>query len=488
MRFFLLACLLIAIPASAETLDPDAAAGRALFRHGIGAAGAVAATLGAGQVPVQATAMPCASCHGRDGRGRPEGAVVPPDITGPVLGAPAERPGLGRRRGYDRAAIIRAVTLGIDAEGRVLDLVMPRYRLSLEDAGHLVAYLQSLGMAAEPGVTPDRLVLGTILAREDAPEGAVLRAFIDRLDTAGGLFGRQVELVARPAVPSPAEAVRRLLAERPVFALVAPWIAHDERAIADFAEADGVPMIGAETLFPDAAGPAQRYLFFLDGGVPAEARILAQEAGRLGPAKLALLERADLPAGDAAAAMFARAGTPVLRRRLGEADEPEALARDLAEAGIGRILWLAPGLDGFAAAAAGAGYRPALLAPAEFGAFLLDHPMQPALLAFRSAPGDQTTEALQAYRELAAAYHLPAADQPAQLRALVAIRLAVDALERVGRDLTRERLVTALEAVRDFRSGLLPPISFGQSRRIGSTGVWLLRPGGAPEWVDLTRR
>jgi ABC-type branched-subunit amino acid transport system substrate-binding protein len=492
MRFLLLIGLLLASigAACAEPLDADRAAGRILFVEGVGAAGAVAAALGTGQVAVQATSVPCASCHGRDGRGRPEGAIVPPDITGPVLGAPADRPGPdgGKRRAYDQAALVRAVTLGIDVEGRPLDPIMPRYRLTLDDADHLVRYLETLGAGAEPGVTPDRLVLGTILPRADAPAGALLRAFVDRLDAAGGVFGRRVEIVVAPAAASPAEAARHLMATQPVFALVAPWIAHDERPVADYAQAEGVPMVGPETLRPDAAGPSQRYLFFLDGGVPAEAQALALAADRLGRTPVAIIDGADPVAGAAAAAAFARAGTPALRKGLSAADTPETLVRDLSQAGIGRILWLAPGLDVFAAAAVTSGYRPTLLVPAEFGAGTLGPGTLPAALALRAGPDDQTEEALAAYRELAAAYHLPDTDRPAQLHALVAIRLLIATLERAGRDVTREGLVTALEATGDFRSGLMPPLSYGQSRRIGSTGAWILLPGAAPEWLDPARR
>ena len=493
MRLLLLACLLLAStdPASAEPPDPAQAAGRTLFVAGTGTGGAIVATLGAGQVAVPASSVPCASCHGRDGRGRPEGAIVPPNITGPTLGAPVVRPGSGERRAYDPAAIVRAVTLGIDVEGRPLDPIMPRYRLTLDDAAHLVRYLNTLGTGTEPGMTPDRLTLGTILPRADAPVGMLLRAFADRLDAAGGLFGRRVEIVAAPAAASPAEAVRRLMAAQPVFALVAPWIAHDERAIADYADAEGVPMVGAETLLPDAAGPSQRYLFFLDGGVPAEAQALAFEADRLGRAPAAVIEGADPLAGSAAtvaAAVFERAGTPALRRVLGAADTPATLVQALSQAGIGRILWLAPALDGFATAAAAASYRPALLAPAEFGAGRLDGGPLPVVLAFRAGPADQAADALAAYRDLAAAYHLPDEDRPAQLRALVAIRLLVAALERAGRDVTRESLVTALETTSDFRSGLMPPLSYGPSRRIGSTGAWILQPGAAPDWLDPARR
>lgn len=492
MRLLLLACLLLIStdPASAEPPDPSQAAGRTLFVAGTGTGGAIVAKLGAAQVAVPASSVPCASCHGRDGRGRPEGAIIPPDITGPTLGIPADRPspGGGRRRAYDPAAIVRAVTLGIDVEGRPLDPIMPRYQLTLEDAAHLVSYLKVLGTMADPGVTPDRLTLGTILVRPDAPAGALLRAFIDRLNTAGGLFGRRIDLVAAPAAASPAEAARQLLAAQPVFALVAPWIAHDERAIADYADAEGLPMVGAETLLPAAAGPSRRYLFFLDGGVPAEAQALALDAARLGSAPVALIEGGDAAAGGAAAAVFDRAGTPALRRVPGPADTPAGLAGDLSRAGVGRILWLAPGLDGFAAAAAAMAYRPALLAPAEFGAGALAGGPLPVTLALRAGPDDQTAEALAAYRDLAMAYHLPDLDRPAQLRALVAIRLLVAALERAGRDVTRESLVSTLETIGDFRSGLMPALSFGPGRRIGSTGAWILSPGTAPAWLDPARK
>ena len=474
MRLLLACCLLLlSWPVLAETLDADQVAGKALFRTGAGAAGPVGAVVGAGQVEVPAASLPCASCHGRDGRGRPEGAVAPPDITAPILRAQT-----ANRRAYDDATIVAAVTLGRGVEGRPLDPVMPRYRLSLVDAGHLTSYLKTLGATPEPGLTQDRLVLGTILARPDAPAGKLLQAFFDRLDASGGLFGRKVELVIAPPADSPSAAVRRLLADRPVFALVAPWIAQDERGFADLAEAEDLPAIGAETLRPDAAGPAPHGLFFLDGGVPAEAQALAIAADRLGAAPAMIVVAPPF----AAPADRDWSGTPPQRRMLSAGDAPAALVRELSGAGIGRILWLAPGLDAFAAAADQAGYHPPLLAPAEFAG---SGPAKlPITLALRSGPADRSEAGLEAYRDLA----LTDEDRPAQLRALAAARLLVAALERAGHDVTREKLIAALEATGDFRTGLVPPLSYGASRRIGSTGAWILSPDGAATWIDPARR
>lgn len=478
MRLLLAACLLLlSQPALAQALDADQAAGKALFRMGVGAAGPVGAAVGTGQVEVPAASLPCASCHGRDGRGRPEGAVAPPDITAPVLRQPAVN-----RRAYDDAAIVAAVTLGRGAEGRPLDPVMPRYRLSLADAGHLTSYLKTLGAAPEPGLTPDRLVLGTILARPDAPAGRLLQVFFDRLNAAGGLFGRKVELVVAPPAESPSAALRRLVADQPVFALVAPWIAQDERGFADLAEAEDLPVIGAETLRPDAAGPAPHGLFFLDGGVPAEAQALAIAAARLGEGRAMIVTAPPF----AAPTDRDWAGTPPQRRMLGAGDAPAALVRELSGAGIGRILWLAPGLDAFSAAAVDAGYHPAMLVPAEFAP--TGPAKLPTTLALRNGPADRTEAGLEAYRDLARQAGLTDEDRPAQLRALAAARLLVAALERAGHDVTREKVIAALEATGDFRTGLVPPVSYGASRRIGSTGAWILSPDGAATWIDPARR
>jgi ABC-type branched-subunit amino acid transport system substrate-binding protein len=498
-RSILSVLLLFIVPpagagALANALQPDAVAGKAIFVRGTGASGAIKAAIGAGSVVVPATGAVCASCHGRDGSGRPEGGIAPPDIRWPKLDAAADRPGPGggARRAYDPPAIIRAVTQGVDVEGRPLDPVMPRYRLSLDDAADLVAYLKTLGTAPEPGVTAETLTLATILPPDGGPIEAVLRAYVDRLDTEGGLFGRQVRLIAAPGGAAPAETARQLGAAQPYFALVAASIAHDEAAMAAFAEAAGVPVIGAETLLPDAAGLSQRYLFFLDGGVAGEARVLARHAAGLGSAPAAVVAARDVlaqPAADAAVSVLERAGIPAPRRVLTPADSPAALVAEFSKAGLDRIIWLAPGIASFAAAADAAAYHPLLLAPAEFGADLLSAERAlPIGVAFRTAPPDRSPEGLAFYRDLAEAYHLKGENQAGQIRALVAIRLLVEALQRAGRDVTREQLVDTLANIRDFRTGLIPPISYGPSRRIGTTGAWIVQPGAAPEWLDPARR
>lgn len=77
----------------------------------------------------------CAACHGAGGRGLGgSGKDRAPEITWPHL----------QQEGYDQAKAARAVTDGLDDEGKPLDSGMPRYTLPPEDLSGLVDYLQTL--------------------------------------------------------------------------------------------------------------------------------------------------------------------------------------------------------------------------------------------------------------------------------------------------------------------------------------------------------
>ena len=180
--------------------SPDAAAavavGRAIYRRGEGRSRhPITAVLAPGEDPVPAAILPCAGCHGRTGRGRPEGGVVPADLTPEVLGAPrraaVDRPG---RPAYTAALLQRAITLGFDAAGRPLAPTMPRFQMSLDDLAALVAYLPRLGHEAEPGLGDDEVriaVVGSPAAQRAA------RAYFDAVARDGGVYRRRI--VVAPA-------------------------------------------------------------------------------------------------------------------------------------------------------------------------------------------------------------------------------------------------------------------------------------------------
>jgi mono/diheme cytochrome c family protein len=164
-------------------LTPAEKRGRAIYRTGDGAIAVI------GGIEVGAGVAPCANCHGFDGRGIPEGSIEPPDVRWATLSAP----NIDRRRPrYDAAALRRAVVAGVDAGGNPLSPVMPRYRIEAMD--DLVAYLQTLGEVADPGLSADAITIATAVPSEITR--AVIEGWFRDVNASGGIYGRRLELGA----------------------------------------------------------------------------------------------------------------------------------------------------------------------------------------------------------------------------------------------------------------------------------------------------
>ncbi len=88
----------------------------------------------------------CASCHGVDGRGLRTPMFVSPDITYRNLTDPAgfTEPDGTRGPTYTDDQIRRAITQGMDPEGKALAWPMPRWQLTDGEWNDLLAYLKTL--------------------------------------------------------------------------------------------------------------------------------------------------------------------------------------------------------------------------------------------------------------------------------------------------------------------------------------------------------
>jgi len=447
---------------AARDLSPQEAEGRALFLTGRIEAPPPYAVVGAGDVKVPATAVPCASCHGHDGRGRAERGIVPPNITWQALSAPDA--GVGHQRApYSETLVIRAITLGIGADGNRLNPIMPRFQLTSADAAALLAYLKRLGTLPQSGLGDHALVLGTVLGGPDAAVGSVLSGWFAKINQDGGLFGRQLELRTEQLAggETPGRGIARLIESDAIFAVLAPDIAGDEPDVVGAADAAGMPVIGPLTQRAQVA-PRSRYVFYLNGGMDAEARALAGFAATL-PGSPSIVDDGDPPwhlVAVAAAAKLSAAGE---------------IPNQRGHVGPGPVLWFADR----APDQRELGTQAALLVPGALAPAALSHgaPAQ-TWIAFATGVPD--------VRQLVT-LHSPTANDaaPPQGQALAAAKIFVEALRRAGRDVTRERLIDALETLQDFHTGVIPPVSYSATRRIGSDGAWIVPlAGGEAIWWD----
>src|SRR5207253_10435821 len=82
-------------------------------------------------------------------------------------------------------------------------------------------------------------------------------------------------------------------------------------------------------------------------------------------------------------------------------------------------------------------------------------------LTFPTIPSDVTEAGAAELHALSSKYKFELRHAAAQLSALVAAKVLAEGLKRGGREISRERLVTALEGLYDYETGLAPRLTFG---------------------------
>lgn len=350
-RLALAMALLVAVgPAAAQ---PSTDLGQRLYRSGVGVDGRPVEAVVQGDVSVNGTQLACAGCHKRSGLGASEGGNRALPVTAPVLfGGPAALPAnlMPRRPAYDDATLAVAMTSGRASDGRTLDPLMPRYRLSPADLAALTDYLRTLGARPAPGVGADEIELATIVsdsapARTREAVTAVVQQFAsykngvtrreqERADASRRhLYGERharafrrwhVSVWTLHGEPAswPAQ-LDELYASRPPFAVISGATGPDWPVVDAFCERRELPCVLPVTDLP-RVGSGSFYNLYYSPGAILDARVtassLAQDrsAGERG----VLVVHADDALGHAAFAALRDAWPPSGHGRLQEVALP----------------------------------------------------------------------------------------------------------------------------------------------------------------------
>jgi ABC-type branched-subunit amino acid transport system substrate-binding protein len=496
-----------------SALTPQEKRGKQIYLRGTSASGReITAYLGDASLEVPGSTMNCAGCHGADGQGKPEGGVTPSNLTWSVLTKPY---GVAQESGrkhppYTERALELAITRGLDPGGNRLLNVMPRYQMAREDLSDLIAYLKRLGTDRDPGVTDTGIRIGMLAPSKGAlgemgqAIRSVVAAYFEEVNGQGGIYNRKIELkfaeTGDTAAATTASA-QRLIADEQVFALSGSVIAGADREIAALAQNAEVPLVAPFTLYPPVSASVNRQVFYLLSGIDDQARSLVLFAAQkfadaktdaktdgkatsATPRAAVVYQESELNAGVAAsvedqikkAGWSAPASVKYARGRF----DAGAVVRELSAKGVDAVFLVGGGEDprAFLAAATTANWTPALYLPGALtGKDILDAPPSfkgKIFLSFPSVPADVKPAALENLRALAVKYKLPQGHVAAQISAYVSAQLLVEGLKRAGRDLSREKLIAALEGLYEFDTGLTPPLTYGPNRRVGAAGAYIV--------------
>ena len=408
--------------------------------------------------------MSCASCHGNDGRGRPEGGVTPPRIRWEDLTRNYDVSSeTGRRHGsYNDTLLVRAIAMGIDPAGNRLGDAMPRFALSRADANDLIAYLKRISGDHDPGISDEILRIGSIPAPGEEAARAALTAYFADLNQSGGIYGRRIELTFGTA-----PRVGEFLAKQPVFALLDVFVAGAENDAMAAINREKIPVIGCGTLLPVVNAGANPYVFYLDSGVAGQAGALAEFAANRYREAL-LVVGAD--ALSRAAETAARGKWPGKLETV--APGSVSWLQDPARADA--VFLLCPESSALEALRVlPRGSRTTFLIPGGFATETVVRKLRTlgnrGFLSVPFLPADVTPGASSLYTRLAVAYALPRDHLHAQYTALCDAAILVEGLKRAGRDLSRVDLKESIEGLYDFSCGFGQAVTFSSSRHAGIT-------------------
>jgi ABC-type branched-subunit amino acid transport system substrate-binding protein len=459
----------------------------------------ITAYLGDGATELPATAMACVNCHGFDGRGRPEGGVIPSDIRWELLTKSygVTHPTGRKHPPYTDRALELSITKGFDPAGNRLPDAMPRYWMSSDDLSALVAYMKLLGKEQDPGLTQTSVRIGTIVPSQGhlremgMAVKAALGAYFAEVNARGGVFNRKLELRAvesAGSAPATKAALDQLADRDRVFAVAAPFISGAEKEVREAAEEKELLMVGPSTPYPETGFPMPRYIFYIFSGLKEQAMALVNftsDSFGKEQLKIAVIHSESENFAAAASAVAEQCKKRGLDRliKIGYAPGKLDVARtasELSGAGFNTILFLAPGEDAvqLMKEAARLNWTPRVLVPGSLvSKSILEAPpafKERLFLSFPTLPSDQARDAVTEYMSLAEKYRLPAGYQAAQLSALCAAKVLVEGLKLSGKEVSREKLITMLEGFYNFETGLAPPLTFGPNRRVGALGAYIV--------------
>jgi len=346
-----------------------------------------------------------------------------------------------------------------------------------------------------PGVTADTIRLGTFcdLSGPNASIGmAALRgysAYYKHVNRWGGVHGRTIELFieddAFDTTRSKLAAIKLATDDR-VFAIVSPLGTPTNLAVLDYLLEKQIPVVSPHSGLSVWSTPLKRTYFALQPSYQVEGRILAQYVlDELEPERIAVFavdDRFGQEGSKAFAQELARAGTePVLTlMHSTKGSTPGKWAQELAACEPDLVLlytYVKPAADLLLATHA-AGFRPTWL-----GNYVISGPdlfrlagvqATHGLRATSYPPGPRSHRGQRLYGKLMARGYTGETPGTHSRIGYAAAQLVVEGLQRAGPDLTREGFIAALESIKDWTGGLLPPISYSDTDHRGLTALSLL--------------
>ncbi len=354
--------------------------------------------------------------------------------------------------------------------------------------------------AAEPGVTATTIKIGSSMMLtgpaafwgQGSDKGA--RAYFKHVNDQGGINGRKIEFINTDNQYKPVvavAAVKKLIEKDEVFVLMglqsAACILAAEKV---FGEA-GVPLIAPITTGQAMVNPPRKNLFVVFTQYNDQGKVLvdylATDPKRKSTKFAAIYQDDD----------FGKDGVDGVEEQVGKysgmkvvAKEP--FARGAKEFSSQVLKCKQSGADGLLISCAVAeaamimkeaekiAWKPlfmVLAGAADDKLVELAGPVSEGLIAVTNVimPTEKENPVVKKTTEIIHKAHADQAINVPAVDGVVVAMVTVEAFKRAGADLTRGKTIQALEGMKNYETGIIPPVSFGPDRRQGCTDAFLYK-------------
>lgn len=357
----------------------------------------------------------------------------------------------------------------------------------------LVASLLCLGMrlaiAADPGVEKDVLRIGAFLPLQSALAAGATQyragadAYFRSVNDAGGVNGRKIDWVVENDSYNPQQAVavtKKMIDRDGVFAIVSTLGTATGLAVLPLLEQRNVPGINLSGASPLLSEPKTKNLFGLVPSGAAQGRSLAKYAtGPFASKKIGVFFQNDQlgkDMRDGVVAELKSAGlTPVAETSYVPTDvDVSAQALSLKQAGAEVVIMAAIPKQGslFLQEMAKLGWSPKIVAATMMSdpitPSLAGKPLEGTVIGVITAIPSNPDPKLQAVNQLIKKYHPEVEPGYWSYLGYAGAAVFVEAARKAGPDLTREKLISTLEQMKDIDVAVMPPLSFSPDNHSGS--------------------
>lgn len=358
--------------------------------------------------------------------------------------------------------------------------------------------------ANELGVSVDTILIGRVTPSSSPVFGDIAKqrtgsadAYIASVNAAGGIHGRKLVIKDRDDAYKADQAtaeVKALINDDKVFALMGSFGTHTLPVIMKEAEAAMVPLVGATMLSNKARDPVQRYVFPVRISLSDETSTVVKHQTTIGVRKFVVLasEEAYGPDGQAAyvealkrfnvqpAAVitFSVGDDPAEVARRIHAADPKALLVSVLPKAFAKVLKQYRALGGSVQVHGFSAIR-----IEDLRAALGDMASGIVLSQGVPSPARRSVPLVAEYRKVL--QHFAPGTEPSYhgLDAFLEAKVLVDGLRKAGRSLTREKLLRALESMKNRDFGGVN-VRYGPGDRTGSTYVDLVLLGSQNKVVN----